>query len=81
MQNERQKKQQKEWVKRKLAEDPDYFKNLGSKGGKAKVPSKGFGMMSITNPEKHRQASSKGGTESNKKSVERGWRDEHSNTI
>ena len=64
MQSERQKKQQKGWVKRKLAEDPDYFKNLGKKGGSVKVPTKGFGMMSLINPEKHRQASVKGGTNS-----------------
>lgn len=71
MQNERQKKQQKEWVRRKLAEDPDYFKNLGKKGGSAKVPTKGFGMMSITNPEKHRKVSTKGGTASNKKKIDK----------
>lgn len=71
MQNERQKKQQKEWVKRKLAEDPDYFKKLGKKGGKATVPTKGFGMMSLINPEKHRQASIKGGAASNKKKIDK----------
>lgn len=71
MQSERQKKQQKEWVRRKLAEDPEYFKKLGSKGGKANVPSKGFGMMSLINPEKHRQVSIKGGVASSKKKIDK----------
>lgn len=62
-------KQQKEWDRRKLAEDPDYFKKLGKKGGSAKAPTKGFGMMSLINPEKHRQASTKGGTASSKKKM------------
>ena len=69
MQNEHQKKQRAAWVERKLAEDPDYFKKLGSKGGAAKVPTKGFGMMSLTNKAKHMEVSAKGGTNTNKKQV------------
>ena len=69
MENERQKKQRKAWVERLLKENPDYFKKLGARGGKAKVPTKGFGMMSLTNPEKHRQASAKGGEISRKHRV------------
>lgn len=64
MENARQKKQRKAWVQRILDQDPDYFKKIGKKGGSAKVPSKGFGMMSLINPDKHRRASSKGGENS-----------------
>ena len=67
MENERQKKQRKAWVQCKLAEDPDYFKKLGKKGGSAKVPTKGFGMMSLTNKAKHMEVSAKGGARTNKK--------------
>ena len=71
MENDRQKKQRKAWVQRLLDQDPDYFKKIGKKGGAHKSPSKGFGMMSLINPEKHRQASIKGGTASNKKKIDK----------
>jgi hypothetical protein len=70
MRNEQQKKSRKAWVQRLLAEDPDYFKKLGAKGGRSEVPTKGFGMMSLINPEKHRKTSSKGGKQSSRKTID-----------
>lgn len=40
-----------------LAKDPDFYKRIGSIGGKAKVPTKGF----ASNPELARIAGAKGG--------------------
>lgn len=67
MENARQKTQRKAWVERKLAEDPDYFKKLGKKGGSVKSDLKGFGSMALFNPLKHHAASVKGGTTTSRK--------------
>lgn len=70
MENSRQKKQRRAWVQRMLDKDPDYFKKLGKKGGSYQSPSKGFGTMSLINPEKHRQASAKGGTRTARRKID-----------
>lgn len=53
-------------VKTLLEKDPDYFKKMGSKGGKKTGVLKGFALMKAKDPEKLREVSQRGAEGSNK---------------
>lgn len=50
-----------------LARNPNFYAEIGRKGGKAEGVAKGFAHLAEYDPEAHRRASAKGGRTSRKK--------------
>lgn len=48
----------KERARKALKEDPDHYKKLGSKGGKARVK-KGFALLKLSSPQRFQDAMNK----------------------